>query len=76
MDALFGLPRKKAAGQSVREPIHGHLLFGDQASADEFVSVSAPAKQSKVPTVSFIRFVPYYTFISDAVFNLLFTVVQ
>ena len=55
MDALFGLPRKKAAGQSVREPIHGHLFFGDQASVDEFVSASASAKQTKTPKVSCVQ---------------------
>lgn len=48
MDALFGLPRKKAAGKSHREPIHGHLFFGDQVSLDEFVVTSAPMKISKV----------------------------
>ena len=47
IDALFGLPGKKAAGQSVREPIHGHLFFGDQTSVDEFVSAATYAKQSK-----------------------------
>lgn len=29
VDALFGLPRKKAAGVSHREPLHGHLFFLD-----------------------------------------------
>ena len=45
MDALFGLPRKKAAGMS---HIHGHLFFGDQRSVDEFVTSSAQIKISKV----------------------------
>lgn len=44
MDALFGLPRKKAAGQSYREPLHGNLCFHDQSAVDEFV---AQSKQSK-----------------------------
>lgn len=48
MDALFGLPRKKAAGISHRDAIHGHLFFGNQRSVDEFVSDSAPIKTSKV----------------------------
>ena len=48
MDALFGLPRKKAAGMSHREANHGHLFFGDQRSVDEYVSASAPIKISKV----------------------------
>ena len=33
MDALFGLPRKKAAGKSQR--VHGHLFFW--RSGDEYV---------------------------------------
>ena len=27
MDAIFGLPRKKAAGESVREPLDGHIFL-------------------------------------------------
>ena len=38
MDALFGLPRKKSAGQSLREAIHGYLFFRDQLAVDEFVA--------------------------------------
>ena len=37
MDAIFGLPRKKAAGQSIRAPLHGHLFFYDQTVIDEYV---------------------------------------
>ena len=37
MDALFGLPRKKSAGRSFRDPLHGDLFFGNQASVDEYV---------------------------------------
>jgi len=37
MDALFGLPRKKAAGESLRLPLHGHLFFEDQGLVDEYV---------------------------------------
>lgn len=51
MDALFGLPRKKAAGQSFKESIHGHLFFGNQASVDDFVSASASVKHSKASKV-------------------------
>lgn len=40
MDALFGLPRKKAAGISFRDPIHGHLFFGKQERVDEFVAMA------------------------------------
>ena len=39
MDALFGLPpRKKSAGSSVRDPLHGDVFFGDQVAVDEHVS--------------------------------------
>lgn len=51
MDALFGLPRKKAAGQSHREALHGHLFFGDQHSVDEHVA-SAPQQKKHVIKVS------------------------
>ena len=49
IDALFGLPRKKAAGQSVREPMLDtfSLVITDQTSVDEFVSAATYAKQSK-----------------------------
>ena len=44
-DALFGLPRKKAAGSSYRQPLHGSLMFGDQGEVDSFVA--AYPKQKK-----------------------------
>ena len=47
MDALFGLPRKKAAGKSHRQPLHGNLFFGDQQSVDEYVA-SAPKGKKHV----------------------------
>ena len=50
MDALFGLPRKKSAGKSYREPLHGHLFFRNQSAVDEFVA-SASSKQQKTPNV-------------------------
>ena len=37
LDALFGLPRKKSAGESIRSPLHGDLFFCDQAEVDDFV---------------------------------------
>lgn len=47
VDALFGLPRKKAAGISHREPLHGSLFFGDQLSVDEYVaSYTMPSQTS------------------------------
>ena len=41
MDALFGLPRKKSAGVSFWDPIHGHLFFGQQERVDEFVALTS-----------------------------------
>ena len=50
MDALFGLPRKKMAGVSHRQPLHGSLLFCEQSLVDQFVADSEPSK--RVPGVS------------------------
>ena len=36
MDALFGLPRKKAAGTSCREALHGQQFFENQEAVDEY----------------------------------------
>lgn len=47
MDALFGLPRKKMAGVSYREPLHGDLLFCDQSQVDQFVADSETSKRSQ-----------------------------
>ena len=44
MDALFGLPRKKAAGVSVRPPLTGNLFFEDQIAVDEYVSMHSKEK--------------------------------
>ena len=54
MDALFGLPRKKAAGVSHREALHGHLFFGNQAAVDEYVASYKMAGR-KAPKVSSMR---------------------
>ena len=49
VDALFGLPRKKAAGTSHRSAFHGDLFFSVQASVDEFVAEASSLKSlSKV----------------------------
>ena len=45
MDALFGLPRKKSAGKSFRNPLHGHIFFGNQQSVDEFVESAGNEKK-------------------------------
>ena len=47
--ALFGLPRKKAAGCSYRPAVLGKLFFCDQVLVDEFVS----AERSNVYQVSY-----------------------
>ena len=44
-DALFGLPRKKSAGSSVREPLHGQNIFNKQSDVDDFID-NYPRKQS------------------------------
>ena len=49
IDALFGLPRKKSAGISHRDAIHGDLYFGKQETVDEHVAM-ASQKQKKEPT--------------------------
>lgn len=38
MDGLFGLPRKKSAGISYRQPLLGSLYFCDQHAVDEYVA--------------------------------------
>ena len=44
MDALFGLPRKKSAGTSYREPLLKDVFFNDQSLVDEFVADSGETK--------------------------------
>ena len=51
-DALFGLPRKKAAGSSYREPLHGNLMFCDQSEVDSFVSTYPNSKVTMVSVVT------------------------
>ena len=46
MDAIFGLPRKKAAGESVRQPLHGHLFFDEQSQVDKYVSNATKVRSS------------------------------
>ena len=41
IDALFGLPRKKSAGISHRDAIHGDLYFGRQERVDEHVALAS-----------------------------------
>ena len=46
VDAIFGLPRKKTAGESVRPPLRGELFFLDQDLVDECVSSANTIKYS------------------------------
>ncbi len=50
-DALFGLPRKKAAGISHKDALHGSVFFGDQNEVDEYVA-SYNTTSKKVTKVS------------------------
>ena len=51
MDALFDLPRKKAACYSYDAPLHGDIFFGVQEEVDNIVtsySVPVPKEDTKV----------------------------
>ena len=51
MDALFGLPRKKSAGTSYQDPLHGNLFFCNQSAVDQFVTDNQqPKPTSNVST--------------------------
>lgn len=54
MDALFGLPRKKSAGESYRSSLHGEIFFNEQTDVDIFVSESQRAKASYVSAVNLL----------------------
>ena len=46
---FFGLPRRKLAGKSYREPLHGFLRFSDQEYVDNFMKHAAvPSKQEYI----------------------------
>lgn len=47
MDGLFGLPRKKSAGTSYRQPLLGSLYFCDQHAVDEYVANNHHVKAVK-----------------------------
>lgn len=55
LDALFGLPRKKAAGVSYKAPLLGPLFFGDQTSVDQFVAESKKAKPLSTVSINIIH---------------------
>ena len=56
LDALFGLPRKKSAGTSHRDALHGDLFFCDQAAVDEYV-VSYEMRTNKIPNVNMLHII-------------------
>ena len=45
VDALFGRPRKKCAGISFRQPLHGMLYFENQDEVDLFVEPAPRVKR-------------------------------
>ncbi len=51
MDALFGLPRKKSAGTSHREPLFRNLYFAPQKEVDDFVNQYSGSSVNNVSTV-------------------------
>ena len=60
MDALFGLPRKKSAGISHREPLFQDLVFCDQSTVDQFVQMDSDKSKSATDmNVSTIIQYPY-----------------
>ena len=58
LDALFGLPRKRAVGISHRPPLHGNLFFCNQESVDEYVAEKDDTKQDfQVVMVHFVSII-------------------
>ena len=61
MDAIFGLPRKKSAGDSVRAPLHGHIYFHDQAMVNECIENSSQQKLRPQKVLSTLVVIIYYS---------------
>ena len=64
MDALFGLPRKKSAGRSYRDPLHSNLFFSDQSEIDQYVAEydhSKPFSNVRFQAIMFNLAVFFYT---------------
>ncbi len=59
MDALFGLPRKKASGVSHRDPLHKDIFFADQLSVDEHTA-SYKMSGHSAPIVCITLMVKYW----------------
>ena len=63
LDGLFGLPRRKAAGVSHRDALHGDVFFCEQTAVDEFVKDSTVVKvNSKVYMCQFVLVVSLIVF--------------
>ena len=60
MDALFGLPKKKSAGESYRSSLHGELFFIEQTDVDLFVSESQKPKRNYVSAVTHMKHLLYF----------------
>ena len=60
MDALFGLPRKKSAGVSNREPLLRNLYFYNQCAVDQFVKESGKAKSQYNVSSKYLPFPSSY----------------
>lgn len=52
VDANFGLCRKKAAGTSIRLPLHNGTFFFNQAEVDSYVSQYKGSRSSSTSKVS------------------------
>jgi len=62
MDGHFGLPRKKAAGKSYREPLLNDIFFKDQSLVDQFLADNEEVKsRSQVSWVTFFTLTSIWT---------------
>ena len=61
MDALFGLPRKKSAGVSHRDPLLKDVFFYDQLEVDRFVSENECGKGNQMVSMLFLTCCLYYS---------------
>ncbi len=68
MDALFGLPRKKAAGVSHRPAVQGHLFFVEQSCVDEHVAGSKTHKLMENVRPIILYHVMIYIYMRDVHF--------
>uniref|UniRef100_A0A1X7UAW0 CxC1-like cysteine cluster associated with KDZ transposases domain-containing protein n=1 Tax=Amphimedon queenslandica TaxID=400682 RepID=A0A1X7UAW0_AMPQE len=52
LDAIFGLPRRKNAGISFNDSLHGNLFFACQSEVDEFVTNNSIGSENNVEECS------------------------